>query len=128
MMVVVVPPFSAAKDRKNKTVSAAVAGSVPNPTDHVCQGIDKERTMIQRGRGNKKAPDQAGGPPEQVDQQAVESGRDEVKPVEKADFGILGEVFDETQVRPHMLFGQGPADMREPEAPLQGRMEVFFPV
>ena len=50
VMVIVVPAFSTTEYGKNETVLTPVVGFVPDSTDQVREGIDEERTMIQRGR------------------------------------------------------------------------------
>ena len=119
VMVIVVPAFSTAEDGKNETVLTAVVGLVPDSTDHVREGIDEECTMIQRGRRNKEAPNEAWKAPYDKNEQRVETWRDVVEPVQDTDFRIETDVFHECEISPHGLFGQHPSDVRKPKSFLQ---------
>ena len=125
-MVIVVPPFSTAEDGKHETVLTPVVGLVPDSSDHVRKGIDEERTMIQRGRRNKEAPDEPREPPYAIHEQRVHAWRDEVEPVQEADFRISAKVSHESKIGLHIICRQDPSDVRKPESSLQWGMNIFF--
>ena len=126
VMVIVVPAFSAAEYGKKETVLTAVVGFVPDSTDHVRQGIDEECTMIQRGRRNKKAPDETWKSPNAINEQGVDKWWDPIEPVEETDFRIPAKVPHEIQIGSHIICREYPSDMRKPPPSLQWGMNIFF--
>jgi len=118
-MMIVVPAFSTAEYGKNETVLTAVVGFVSDSTDHVREGVDKERTMIQGGRRNKKSPNEAWKAPYAIHEQRVEKWRNEVESVQEVDFRILRKIFHKVQVGSHMICRQDPSDVRNPKSSLQ---------
>ena len=126
VMVIVVPAFSAAEYGKKETVLTTVVGFVPDSTDQVREGIDEERTMIQRGRRNKHAPDETREAPDAIHEQRVAQWRNPVEPVEETDFRISTKVPHEIQVGSHIICGEYPSDVRKPPTSLQWRMHIFF--
>ena len=126
VMVIVVPAFSTAEYGKNETVLTPVVGFVPDSTDQVREGIDEECTMIQRGRRNKHAPDEAWEAPDAINEQRVQQWRDPVEPVEETDFRISTKVPHEIQIGSHIICGEYPSHVRKPPSSLQGGMHIFF--
>ena len=119
VMVIVVPAFSTAEDGKDETVFTAVFGPVSDTTDHVREGIDEEGTMIQRGRRNKEAPDEGWEASYAIQDQRVETWRDEVEATEEVDFRISTKVLHEIQIGSHIICREDPSDMRKPKPSLQ---------
>jgi hypothetical protein len=126
MMVIVVPTFSTAEYGKNETVLTAVVGFVPDSTDHVREGIDEESTMIQRGRGNKKAPDETWEPPETINEYRIAQWRDPVESVEETDLRVSTKVPHKIQIGSHIICREYPSNVRKPPPSLQWRMHIFF--
>ena len=118
-MVIVVPAFSATEDGKSETILTSVVRLVPDSAEHVRKGIDEECTMIQRGRRNKEAPDEAWEAPDAIHEQRVKKWRDPVEPVEETDFRISTKVPHEIQIGSHIICRQDPSDVRKPKSSLQ---------
>ena len=57
-MVIVVPSFTHRDQRKQKVVTAVVAGVIPLRSVHVRQGIDRASAVNQCDGRNEEAPDQ----------------------------------------------------------------------
>ena len=126
VMVIVVPALSTTEDGKHETVLTPVVGLVPDSSDHVRKGIDEECTMIQRGRRNKEAPDEPRESPYAIHEQRVSAWRDEIEPVQEADFRISAKVSHEIKIGLHVICRQDPSDVRKPESSLQWGMNIFF--
>ena len=105
VMVIVVPAFSTAEKRKHETVPTSVVRLVPDSTNHVCERIDEERTMVECRRRNKKPPDEAWESPYAIDEESVQKWRHVMESVEETDLRIAGEVFDEFEVGPYGFLG-----------------------
>ena len=125
-MVIVMPAFSTAEDGKNETVLAPVVGFIPDSTDQVRQGINEECAMIQRGRRNKKAPEETRKTPYAIDEQRVAQWWNPVEPVEETDFRVATKVPHEIQIGSHILRREYPSDVRKPPPFLQWGMHVFY--
>lgn len=126
VMVIVVPALSTAEYGKNKTVLTPVVGFVPDSTDQVREGIDEERTMIQRGRRNKHTPDKTWEAPDTIDEQRIAQWRDPIEPVEETDFRISAKVPHEIQIGSHIIGREYPSDVRKPPSSFQRGMHIFF--
>ena len=126
VMVIVVPAFSTAEYGKNETVLTAVVGFVPHSTNQMCQGINEERTMIQRGRRNKHAPDETWEAPNAIDEQCVAQWRDPVVLIEETDLRVSTKVSHEIQIGSHIICREYPSDVRKPPPFLQWGMHVLF--
>ena len=86
--MIVVPAFSTTEDREHKTVPALVIRPVADSPHHVRQRIDEEGAVIQRSRGNKKPPDEAGKAPQNIDQQRVKNRRDVMVPIQETELRV----------------------------------------
>ena len=126
VMVIVVPAFSTAEYGKNETVLTPVVGFVPDSTDQVRERIDEERTMIQRGRRNKHAPDETREAPDAINEQCIAQWRDPVEPIEETDFRISTKVPHEIQIGSHIFCREYPTNVRKPPSSLQWGMHIFF--
>ena len=126
VMVIVVPAFSTAEYGKNETVLTPVVGFVPDSTDQVRERIDEERTMIQRGRRNKHAPDETRESPDAINEQCIAQWRDPVEPIEETDFRISTKVSHEIQIGSHIFCREYPTNVRKPPSSLQWGMHIFF--